>query len=66
MGNEIEIQRQQPNTVTVDPSRKNPPRQGGRNPNHQDPSKKNPPRGDDSGQRDGEEGSEQGEKRRVS
>jgi hypothetical protein len=56
MGNETEkdFQRQQPSTGTVDPSRKNPSQQGGRNPNQQDPSKKNPPRGDDSGQRDGE------------
>jgi hypothetical protein len=35
-------------------------------PNQQDPSKKNPSHGDDSRQRDGEEGSEQLEKRRAS
>jgi hypothetical protein len=67
MGNETEkdFQRSNP-TGTVDQSKKNPTHQGGHNPNQQDPSKKNPAQGDDSRQRDGEEGSEQVEKRRAS
>jgi hypothetical protein len=69
MGNETEknFQRQQPNpTGTVDDSKKDPTHQGGHNPNQQDPSKKNPAPGEGSRSRDGEEGSEQFEKRRAS
>ena len=69
MGNETEkdFQRQQSNpSGTVDTSKKNPMHQGGQNPNQQDPSKKTPSYGDDSRQRDGEEGPEQVEKRRAS
>ena len=69
MGNETQknFQQQPPNpTGTVDPSKKNPSHEGGQSPNQQDPSKKNPAHGDDSRQREKEEGSEQGEKRRAS
>jgi len=68
MGNETEkdFQQQQPKpTGTVDQSKKNPSHDGGHSPNQQDPPKKNP-YGDDSRQRDGEEGSEHVEKRRGS
>jgi hypothetical protein len=68
MGNETEkdFRNRQPNpTETVDQSRKNPSHQSGQTPNQQDPSKKNPSHGD-SRERDGEEGSEQVEKRRAS
>jgi hypothetical protein len=68
MGNETEkdFLRQQPNpTGPGDQSKKNP-SQGGQSPNQQDPAKKNPSHGDDPRQRDGEEGSEQVEKRRAS
>ncbi len=67
MGNETEkdLQQQKPQpTGTVDQSKKQPSHEGGQNPNQQDPSKKNPSQGDNSRQRDDEEGSEQ--KRRVS
>jgi hypothetical protein len=68
MGNETEkdFQHQHAKPGTVDQSRKNPSHEGGQSQNQQDPSKKNPPHGDDSRQRDGEEGSEQVEQRRVS
>ena len=69
MGNETEkyFQQQQPKpTGPVDQSRKNPSHEGGQSPNQQDPSRKNPTHGDDSRRRDGEEGSEQVEKRRAS
>ena len=69
MGNETEkdFHHQQSNpTGTVDQSKKNPPQQGGHNPNQQDPNKKNPSQGDDPRQRGGEEGSDQVEKRRAS
>ena len=49
-----------------DPSKKNPSHEGGQSPNQQDPSKKNPSQGDDSRQREREQDSEQGEKRRAS
>jgi len=69
MGNETEkdFQHQQPKpTGSVDQSKKNPSQEGGQSPNQQDPSRKNPPQGDDSRQRDRDEGSEQTEKRRAS
>jgi hypothetical protein len=70
MGNETEKDFQQrqpkPNTGTVDQTRKNPSHEGGQSPSQQDPYKKNPSQGDDSRQRDGDEGSEQVEKRRAS
>jgi hypothetical protein len=69
MGNETDkdLQHQQPKpTGTVDESKKNPSHEGGKSPNQQDPYKKNPSHGDDSRQSDGEEGSEQVEKRRAS
>ncbi|HXM22905.1 MAG TPA: hypothetical protein VN948_16720 [Terriglobales bacterium] len=68
MGNETEkdLQQQPKPTGTVDQSKKNPSHEGGQSPNQQDPFKKNPSQGDDSRQRDGEEGSEQVEKRRAS
>jgi len=68
MGNETEKNfQQQPNpTGTVDPSKKNPSHESGQNAGQQDPSKKSPSQGDDSRQRDREEGSDQVEKRRAS
>jgi len=71
MGNETDKdlrnqQQQQNPTGTVDPSKKNPSHEGGQNFNQQDPSKKNPSQGGNSQQRDEEEGSGQGEKRRAS
>jgi hypothetical protein len=66
MGNETEKDlRQQHKPGTADPSKKNL-SQGGQSPSQQDPYKKNPSHGDDSSKRDGEEGSEQVEKRRAS
>ncbi len=68
MGTETEkdLQQQPKTTGTVDPSKKNPSHEGGQTQNQQDPSKKNPGYGDDSRKREGEESSEQGEKRRAS
>jgi hypothetical protein len=65
--NEKDFQQQQPKpTETVNQSKKNPSHDGRHSPNQQDPSKKNPSYGDDSRQRDGEEGSGQVEKRHAS
>jgi hypothetical protein len=66
MGNETEkdVQHQQPKPT--DQSRKSPSHEGGQSPNQQDPYKKNPSHGDDPRQRDGDEASEQAEKRRAS
>jgi hypothetical protein len=56
---------QQKSTGTVDPSKKNPSHEG-QTPSHQDPSRKQPSQGGDFQKRDGEEKSEQGDKRRAS